>query len=347
MNDTIGICSACVVCGKEKRCIDLKSEFVTSDVLRGKHIKFTCSECGEYLTAEKFAYDYSKISAKNLSKKREKNLHNIRGYLREAGDSFIITKDNFDSLLDTKDIKVNEKLKKLLLFIYQNTDVGEVFYTSPSTSNNSFYLRISSNSPALPDNLINVIWGKTIEQVQYLINELLKRKYISRPDNPQYPKEVGYYVISSIGYEYIESLQNTTSDIAFCAMWFAQEMNEAWAKSISPAIKDAGYDEKRIDIHDHNNVILEEIEGLIRQSRFIVVDLTGHRGGVYFEAGFAKALNIPIIYTCEKEHFKDIHFDVKHFNCLKWELDNLGDFKKNLQTRIENTLGKGRYVISK
>lgn len=41
---------------------------------------------------------------------------------------------------------------------------------------------------------------------------------------------------------------------------------------------------------EHSNKIDDEIIGEIRRSAFIVADFTGHRGGVYFEAGFAMGL---------------------------------------------------------
>jgi nucleoside 2-deoxyribosyltransferase len=40
----------------------------------------------------------------------------------------------------------------------------------------------------------------------------------------------------------------------------------------------------------HNDDINFAILAEIRRAQFIVADITGARGGVYFEAGFAKAL---------------------------------------------------------
>lgn len=49
---------------------------------------------------------------------------------------------------------------------------------------------------------------------------------------------------------------------------------------------------------------------------------------------------IPIVWG--KDH-DDRHFDIQHFNCLKWSRENLDDFRKALQNRIENTMGRGAY----
>ena len=40
---------------------------------------------------------------------------------------------------------------------------------------------------------------------------------------------------------------------------------------------------------EHNNQIVPEIFYEIRQSNYIIADLTGHRNGVYYEAGYAEA----------------------------------------------------------
>ena len=62
--------------------------------------------------------------------------------------------------------------------------------------------------------------------------------------------------------------------------------------SIETAISGAGYKPVRIDKHQHNNRIDDEIVAAIRQSRFVVADFTQQRGGVYFEAGLAMGLMV-------------------------------------------------------
>jgi hypothetical protein len=56
----------------------------------------------------------------------------------------------------------------------------------------------------------------------------------------------------------------------------------------------------------------------IRRSRFVVADYTGHRGGVYFEAGFALGLGLIVIPTCRADEVPKLHFDIKHLNTLLW-----------------------------
>ena len=55
----------------------------------------------------------------------------------------------------------------------------------------------------------------------------------------------------------------------------------------------------RIDQKEHLNRIDDEIIAEIRRTRFLVADCTqgetGPRGGVYYEAGFAHGLKIPVV----------------------------------------------------
>ena len=88
-------------------------------------------------------------------------------------------------------------------------------------------------------------------------------------------------------------------------MWFDKSMDEIWEKGFRPAIKAAGYKAIRIDRKEHLNKIDDEIIAEIRRARFLVADFTqgkaGQRGGVYYEAGFAHGLNIPVVFTCRKD----------------------------------------------
>jgi nucleoside 2-deoxyribosyltransferase/DNA-directed RNA polymerase subunit RPC12/RpoP len=119
----------------------------------------------------------------------------------------------------------------------------------------------------------------------------------------------------------------------FVAMWFDPGMDEAYEKGFVPAIREAGYDPKRIDRIEHNDIIDDRMIAEIRRSGLVVADYTDNRRGVYFEAGFAMGLGIPVISTCRRDHFKDLHFDVEHRNHVVW--DKPEDLLGKLRARIE------------
>ena len=135
------------------------------------------------------------------------------------------------------------------------------------------------------------------------------------------------------------------SSQAFMAMWFDPSMDEVWKQGFEPGIKRSGYDPVRIDQKQHVNKIDDEIISEIRRSRFVVADFTQGeteaRGGVYYEAGFAHGLGIPVIFTCQRDWLKKIHFDIRQYNCITWERDDLKKLQEDLANRITAILGDG------
>jgi hypothetical protein len=110
-----------------------------------------------------------------------------------------------------------------------------------------------------------------------------------------------------------EELGTTSSASAtgFVAMWFNKSLDEAWTNGFDPGIRAAGYRPIRIDNQDYVGGITDEIMSRIRHSRFVVVDYTNQRNGVYFEAGFALGLGVPVIPTCQSDDVGNLHFDIK------------------------------------
>jgi nucleoside 2-deoxyribosyltransferase len=94
-------------------------------------------------------------------------------------------------------------------------------------------------------------------------------------------------------------------------MWFHESMNAAWTDGLEKGIAAAGYKPLRIDATEHVNKICDEIIAQIRRSRFVVADYTNHRGGVYYEAGYAAGRGLQVIPTCKKEDLAGLHFDIR------------------------------------
>jgi len=147
------------------------------------------------------------------------------------------------------------------------------------------------------------------------------------------------YSISAIGWLRIQELQAKGAAISqgFIAMWFDPQMDTAKAKILS-AIHDSGYVPMIISDKEHNNQIVPEILFEIKRSAFLVADLTGHRNGVYYEAGYAHALKKEVILTCREKDFEDRHFDVSQKNIIIWKDE--AELHEKLMKRIEATVGK-------
>ena len=142
---------------------------------------------------------------------------------------------------------------------------------------------------------------------------------------------------------------------AFIAQWFDPSVLGVFDEHVLPALRAVGLDPYRVDFNDHNDSIDDRIIAAIRSSRVMIADLTGLRGGVYFEAGYAKGLGIPVIWTCnrswqahiqalivansttpptfeKKSWFEGVHFDVRQQNFILW--DDPADFQQRLLERL-------------
>jgi hypothetical protein len=191
-----------------------------------------------------------------------------------------------------------------------------------------------------------ISWSESKSELQYLLVDYL-RDSLKALQGPT--RGSGGHVsrfeacISPVGFKLLDDLRrgNPQSAIGFCAMWFSPGVQPLWTDAIEPAIKNAGYEPKRIDKHEHTNKIDDEIVAMIRRSRFVVADFTGQRSGVYFEAGYALGQGRRVIWTCHEDELKDVHFDTRQYNFLVWKHGEYADLAKRLQNRIEATLGRG------
>jgi len=189
-------------------------------------------------------------------------------------------------------------------------------------------------------------WSESVSvsEVTYLLDYLEKSRWVESrwQDGSDETRE---YTLTPDGYARLAELETKAVDSkqAFVAMWFDKSMEDAYTKGIAPAITDAGYEPLRIDGKEHNNKIDDEIIAEIRRSRFLVADFTqgktGARGGVYYEAGYASGLNLPVIFTCRADAMGNVHFDTRQYNHITW--DSPEELRDRLAKRISATIGDG------
>jgi nucleoside 2-deoxyribosyltransferase len=133
---------------------------------------------------------------------------------------------------------------------------------------------------------------------------------------------------------------------AFVAMWFDPSRNKVFDVMEKAAIE-AGFDKcLRIDNKETNNKICDEIIAEIRKSQCVIADFTGNRGGVYFEAGFALGLGIPVIWLVDDnwwnetddtgKRINDLHFDTRQYAHINYKDEN--DLYERLKARIAATI---------
>lgn len=153
------------------------------------------------------------------------------------------------------------------------------------------------------------------------------------------------YTLSLRGWERFEKLGSGQSvgNYAFIAMQFGDDDLDAF---VSTHVKDhirtaLGFEV--VDMRDVSRagIIDNLMRAQIRDSAFVLVDLTHDNSGAYWEAGFAEGLGKPVIYICEREKFneKATHFDTNHCTTVIWDKSDPNNFRAELLATIRRSLG--------
>ena len=202
--------------------------------------------------------------------------------------------------------------------------------------------RIGENLSSIPSQARALAWSESIDrsEVYYLLEYLQEKNWV------RLNLATGWQVTVD-GYSFLEEQRSApASSQAFVAMWFDSSMDDVYAEGIKPAIEHAGYMPLRIDRTEHINKIDDEVIRELRRSRFVVADFTsgdgGARGSVYYEAGFAHGLGIPVIWTCRSDQIDDIHFDTRQYAHIPW--CNQTELRDALEARIGAVIGEGPHT---
>jgi hypothetical protein len=273
----------------------------------------TCPRCG--------VYHLTRTALVNLRNNHFSNreMSNISGWLNE-NSIFEITSISIEILEQLKTPSFHERADKFLEHLEKETEfAGQVLERTNSW--------------------LGAGWCINDKELRELIGFLSETGRIedSSTINEKRLK------IRPAGWAHLETLKKINSDKkqGFVAMWFADDMQQIYENIISKAILDAGYLPHRVDQREHNDKIDDEIIVQIRKSRFVFADFTGHRGGVYFEAGFAKGLGLEVFWSCCEDDISNLHFDIRQYNCITWNQGKLDEFKSKITNRIEAVIGHG------
>lgn len=289
------------------KCQICSSKSLEFSKTEGDSLEQNCGCCGFFKISN---------SAAAVEWHGERVITKLRGYIENHATQdkpAELTTYNIQAIIDSPLPSVSERANLLLARVHlKTTYLGQKVDVLGGD-----YLRLT----------YSIVDSDLIFLAEYLESEGLVRKFLS----------AGNYslAVTPKGYAFVEqqrSVNNFEGQTAFVAMWFNGEVQDAYELGIKEAIKVAGYAPIRIDEVHHHHKIDDQILRAIRSAEFVVADLTGNRGGVYFEAGFAMALNKPVIWCCREDHFKDVHFDVNHYHIIQWS--SIKELKELLTNKL-------------
>ena len=112
---------------------------------------------------------------------------------------------------------------------------------------------------------------------------------------------------------------------------------EDYKAAVKEVCKSAGFQAVRTDSRpaDSTHQIIDAIHDHIQTCGFVIADLSRERPNVYYEIGYAKALDKKLVLTSKKG--TPVHFDLQGYNRVEWTgSENL---KKQLTPIVEEFAG--------
>ncbi len=176
--------------------------------------------------------------------------------------------------------------------------------------------------------------GECEDEARYMLDYLSDSQLIRYNDGPS-EEDCYDIVLAPKGYSRVDELLKNSSNgrKVLVAMQFGDETIPL-REAIRKGIEEAGYLADFIDEAEHNEFITPELLKHIRDSRFVVVDLTHQNNGAYFEEGYAMGLGKQVIQLCKKA--TKLHFDIAQKNTIIWEVED--DIPERLTNRIKATI---------
>lgn len=304
----------------EKTCIichgnDLTNKTDTSGEV--EVVKVECANCGSYSVSRPcvkllYHYDYDDNIAKYQPSDEQRRI--ISGYLYYTGD-VLVNELSLPTLMALKQPTIVEKANRLIMMVFRHSD--------------SF-----GSGVQVIKQWITAALVMTADETNSLAKHLTSEGLLECEN-----AMAGEYSLTFNGWEMAEKLSlSIESNYVFIAMWFDKVFRAATEPAIREAITSSGMQPLTVDQDEHVGKIDDKIILDINRSRAIVADFTKHRGGVYFEAGYAMGRGLPVVWTCHTDHAEKLHFDIRQYNCIVWsDVTELGTkLEARLKSLFEN-----------
>lgn len=319
----------CPICG------ELNCEIWVKDI-HDPFYYYDCKNCGGFFVpdAHRTIYDYEGV-------KNKFNLQHLQSYLfyhKSHLRPVICEKEYFNKHITDEFVQIYnitpemveswypknfaEKIDLIVLKLGELSTYDGDYVKVFDLANKLFFLS--------PNKSKNIADGcdKTV-QIQYIVDYLEKENYLADEGN-------GFFQLTHKALERIYELQKnqTNNKNVFVAMKFGEETKELREK-IKEGLKE--FNVRIMDEIEHNHQIIPEMLYEIRNSRFVIAELSHHNNGAYYEAGYALGLGKEVIHICDKKELKSgLHFDVAQVNTIFY--DSIDEIPEKLRKSIEATI---------
>lgn len=283
----------CPICKLEEQNVEKEADY-------GERISYKCARCGRFTitrTAESMA-EHRKLGPK------------LSAWIRERSE------------LGTDIPEVNSN---------SLTEIEQSLPDYNPSDKQLFFLRNVARKSKYPGDSIRLVpkfdyplaWASAQDELLYYIRYLVERGLLAHTDKeiPELGTMSVSVEITADGWDYLAQHEQRAIELSqvFVAMSFSESMKAIWEQAIKPAITEAGYKAYRVDVEPHIDKIDSKIIAEIKNSLFVVAEVTEQKHGVYFEAGYALGKNLPVIWCVRKDDLSSVHFDTRQYNHVVWE----------------------------
>ena len=288
-----------------------------------------CPRCGKFFISRQIVFLLPRLFAMEEGKDDEAKIATISHAIRK------MQKEDPWPTLDGDLIKAI--LKQSLPTPAEQKDIF-IRWVGDNIKAGGDYIRVNKYS-------IPAIIGARTDKEFYFIFEHLKTKGVVKNKTVVGGGDSALMdvTLSFNGWGYYEELKrgDTDSRKAFMAMEYGnKELDKILEDHFKQAVADTGFELYRLDEKPQAGLIDDRLRVEIRNSRFLISDLTHDNSGAYWEAGYAEGLGKPVIYTCKKEKFEEDkpHFDTNHHLTVTWDKKEIQKAVESLKATIRATL---------
>jgi hypothetical protein len=156
--------------------------------------------------------------------------------------------------------------------------------------------------------------------------------------NPLAGNQIGLYAFGrqKITFEKLQVLSERPR--AFVAMPFEEPFNTMYREVIQPEGERLGLDVVRVDQLTGPGIIFEDIKREISESKVVIAEITAPNQNVFYELGYAHALNKPTILLARRG--RELPFDIRSYRVIFYD-DTIGgkpEVERNLTKHLRSVL---------
>lgn len=256
-----------------------------------RYVGCSCSPGGFYSLLRD---SYEPILSFPHQQKRDM-LHVISAYIRELTDcdqKVILSASDLDAVVNSPTIPVTieDKGNRLLQYLYRHSEgPGEPVVIHPLSSS------------------YNLTYSPNLQELVYIIDKLSTEQLLIREGMTFKLTEEGWSEAAATA---------GGKKLKPCVVLLPDEevLRTEWLEKLLPKIEQYGY-LPRMLAYTSEKYSLE----LIADSKLIIADVTGQSPEVYFAAGYALGLNIPVIWTVNSSDADKLWVHLQEIRPMVWD----------------------------